>query len=891
MPMRHEPPKPDADTVRADDGRDLSQPAWRFALYSLIVPGSGQFLLGERQRGIGLLVSLVTLLVLVLWRGSLALLAPIVGIWLWGAWDAYRAARFDALSGIGQSSMLRRAMAVPVLLGVLVVYALGISATEIRANRLVSGWPAVRPYLRALVRPDLLTYPTEDVVGRVPFQVPCIDPLPEPDKTASRTPQVTASVLCASVGDVVQVQGEGFLPDFEGELWWMNPIGDMQRAFVEGRPASFTTDGEGRFLTTVQVPLAVPRDKLPGPDETQTHVIFAEQHRPYGALQPTETLRLVLEKIGETVALAFMATVLGVVFALPVSFLAARNLMGGHPVTRAIYVVVRTVLNIVRSIETLIWAIIFAVWVGLGPFGGMLALMLHTIAALGKLYSEAIESIDPGPIEAIRATGATGPQVVVYGVLPQIMPTLLSFTLFRWDINVRMSTVIGLVSDAGLGFLIIQWIRLSRFRAMATAIIAVVLVIATLDYVSAWLRERIIAGTPRHRTGQVGVDPTLRRARRYLIRGVLAIAFAVAFVWSWHVSKINLVTFVQGIPDGLRLAQAFLVPEMFTRPTVENSVGATLPVPCGSGDPSPSQVSGPRVNLSRSCGEVGEPLIIRAHELPPNITVSVRWLLSDGAFLRVHKDCCTTDGTGALQWETRIHPLMEVDPDKGRPDPGQVVVTWKEIVGGPRLSEAFKTVVNLSVVTLLMALMATTLGSILAIPLSFLAARNIMGTSPLGRGVYYVFRTLFNLWRAVEPMILALICSAWVGPGPFAGVLALAINNIPNLGRLFSDTIEEIETGPVEAITATGANRLQTLVYGIIPQLVPKFLAFILYQWDINIRMSTVIGFVGGGGIGQQFRLWVGLNQYSAAGMATWAIVAMVWSMDTISARARERLV
>jgi phosphonate transport system permease protein len=187
--------------------------------------------------------------------------------------------------------------------------------------------------------------------------------------------------------------------------------------------------------------------------------------------------------------------------------------------------------------------------------------------------------------------------------------------------------------------------------------------------------------------------------------------------------------------------------------------------------------------------------------------------------------------------------------------------------------------------------MATTLGSILAIPLSFLAARNIMGQGPVGRTVYYSLRTIFNLWRSIEPMILALICAAWVGPGPFAGVIALAINNIPNLGKLFSESIEEIDAGPVEAITATGANRLQTLAYAIIPQVIPKFLAFILYQWDINIRMSTVIGFVGGGGIGQQFRLWVGLNQYSSAGMATWAIVAMVWSMDTISARARERLV
>jgi len=159
-----------------------------------------------------------------------------------------------------------------------------------------------------------------------------------------------------------------------------------------------------------------------------------------------------------------------------------------------------------------------------------------------------------------------------------------------------------------------------------------------------------------------------------------------------------------------------------------------------------------------------------------------------------------------------------------------------------------------------------------------------------GRAAYFISRTIFNLWRAVEPMILVVICAAWVGIGPFAGVLALAINNIPNLAKLFSETIEEIDTGPVEAITATGANRSQTLVFAVIPQIVPKFLAFILYQWDINIRMSTVIGFVGGGGIGQFFRIMVGLNQYAAAGMAVWAIVIMVWTMDYLSSRAREKL-
>ena len=293
-----------------------------------------------------------------------------------------------------------------------------------------------------------------------------------------------------------------------------------------------------------------------------------------------------MEKIGETVALAFIATVLGMIFALPVSFLAARNLMWASPVTRGLYYVVRTILNVVRSIETLMWAIVFAVWVGLGPYGGMLALMLHTIAALGKLYSEAIESIDPGPIEAVRATGANSLQVIVYAVLPQIVPTFLSFTLYRWDINVRMSTVIGLISDAGLGFLVIQWVRLNNLRAMATAIIAIVLVVAILDYTSAWLRQRVIAGTP--------VSRRASPARRYATTALLLIGFAVAFVWSWGVSRISFYDLVVGAPEGLNMIRSFLVPEMFTRPTEELSVSATLPVPCGTGAGGVAEVSGPR---------------------------------------------------------------------------------------------------------------------------------------------------------------------------------------------------------------------------------------------------------------------------------------------------------
>ncbi len=847
------------------------------ALLSMVVPGSGQFILGERGRGFGLLAAILGLGGLIFWQKSTVLLIPVAFIWLWGAWDAYRLTAQEEGRPSG-----RILSAVPVLMAVLVVYGSAYIATEVQPGRLVSDWTNMQPYLKALAQPELMEYPTEDLIGTTPIQVPCIDPLPDPGKTPSTEPRVQSSVTCADVGDVIAIEGEGFFPDFEGELWWVSPIGDLQRIIVDKKPVTFQSDSEGRFQASLKVPLAVPVTRLPRPGETQTHVIRAEQRKPYGSLQKTQTLSLVLEKIVETVALAFMATVLGMIFALPVSFLAARNLMWGTPATRAIYYIVRTLLNIVRSIETLMWAIVFAAWVGLGPFGGMLALMLHTIAALGKLYSEAIEGIDPGPIEALRATGANGLQVIVYAVLPQIVPTFLSFTLYRWDINVRMSTVIGLISDAGLGFLVIQWVRLNNLRAMATAIIAIVLVVAILDYVSAWLRQRIIAGRPATRRA----NPAIRYATTVL----LLVGFAAAFVWSWDVSRIDFGELIDGAPNGLRLIRAFIVPEMFTRPTDELSVSATLPVPCDSGAASAVEETGTRVDLSVSCGDVGDPLTIRGYELPPDTEVSVRWALSDGAYLRIAKECCTTDENGDLTWETKIHPLMEVDPDSDRPEPGSVTIAWKSYVGGIQLSEPFKEVVNLSLVTLLMALLATTLGSFFAIPLSFLAARNITGRHPVGQAIYFISRTVFNLWRSVEPMILVVICAAWVGIGPFAGVLALAINNIPNLGKLFSETIEEIDTGPVEAITATGANKVQTLVYAIVPQLVPKFLAFILYQWDINIRMSTVIGFVGGGGIGQFFRLNVGLNQYSAAGMAVWAIVIMVWSMDYLSARARERL-
>ena len=157
-----------------------------------------------------------------------------------------------------------------------------------------------------------------------------------------------------------------------------------------------------------------------------------------------------------------------------------------------IYYVARTIFNGIRSIEPLVMVIVFVVWVGIGPFAGSLALALHTTAALAKLYSEQVESISAGPIEALRATGATRAQTIVYAVVPQIIPPYISFTMYRWDINVRMSTIIGFAGGGGIGFLLQQNTGLLQYRDASVQMLAIAIVVASMDYVSSRLRERFV---------------------------------------------------------------------------------------------------------------------------------------------------------------------------------------------------------------------------------------------------------------------------------------------------------------------------------------------------------------------------------------------------------------
>ena len=193
-----------------------------------------------------------------------------------------------------------------------------------------------------------------------------------------------------------------------------------------------------------------------------------------------------------TIFLGIVATAFAVIAALPLSFLGARNIMTGNPVTAAIYTGTRLVFTIIRSIDVLIVVILFTVIFGLGSAAGVFALAFHNIGVLGKLYSEAIEGIDSGPGEAITATGANRFQVIWTAVVPQIFNPFISFSIYRLDTNVRLAPIIGLVGGGGIGVLLFQTINLFEYDKAGLIIFMIVVTVAAMDFFSAHVRKRLI---------------------------------------------------------------------------------------------------------------------------------------------------------------------------------------------------------------------------------------------------------------------------------------------------------------------------------------------------------------------------------------------------------------
>lgn len=213
--------------------------------------------------------------------------------------------------------------------------------------------------------------------------------------------------------------------------------------------------------------------------------LFQKLASPNWDLLPRAVLMMI-----ETIFLAFLATSLAIPIAFVACFFAAKNIMK-HPAAFVIYLLVRSILNVTRSIEAFVWAIIFTVWVGIGPFAGMLALFIHSIASLTKQYSEIVEVVDDGPIEGIQSTGASLVQTIWFAIVPQVVLPFISFTVYRWDINIRMATIVGFVGGGGIGYLLQTYSSQAMWAEVGTIIVVIAFVVWFMDTASAYIREAL----------------------------------------------------------------------------------------------------------------------------------------------------------------------------------------------------------------------------------------------------------------------------------------------------------------------------------------------------------------------------------------------------------------
>ncbi len=482
-----------------------SRSPWVAGILSAILPGIGHIYAGKRLHGIAYLVMAAVMVGLLIWvpttseitvvPGLITVLIILAGLfWLW-----------VLVSAVFAAGKRRFAPTLGLILVLLFTYLMGWQATDINLREFFTGVPSTFKLLTQVLWPWDAAVQREKtiVIGTTKFANPCPDnqaDRPAQVEGGSGNPWVTVEPACGDFshydlqagklipGTTLTVKGGGFEPNREVQIWWETAIGDQFQPRDRGKVVTTTADSQGNFSLT----FGAPQIELSTQVGVQIHKVSGREVKAEGGLILTPEFSLAVSRMIVTIFQALMATSFGIVLAIPFSFLAARNLMFHSPITRAIYFAVRFVLNITRSIEPVIWAVVAAVWVGLGPFAGVIALTIHTVASLAKLYSEAIESIDAGPIEAVTATGANRIQSIMYAVIPQVIPPFLSFTIYRWDINVRMSTIIGFVGGGGIGQILFQWINMSLWSFAGIAVWLIAFTVSVMDYASAELRKRFV---------------------------------------------------------------------------------------------------------------------------------------------------------------------------------------------------------------------------------------------------------------------------------------------------------------------------------------------------------------------------------------------------------------
>ena len=480
----------------------------------------------------------------------------------------------------------------------------------------------------------------------------------------------------------------------------------------------------------------------------------------------------------ETLWMALLGTTIAVLISFPLSFGAAKNTTPN----KFVFALCRGIITMTRAIPDLIFAAIFVRAFGIGPLAGILALGLHSIGMIGKMFADALENADATPREASVSTGASKWQAIFASILPQATPTMIGTSLYRLDINVRASAVLGLVGAGGIGFIIQSALRSLDYPSALAAVSVIFIVILAIEFFSSKVRASILG----ERSASVVVvrrqsERSIRRTGRdrTLLVDAVTMRSLVPPLTSDRKSRIISV-WVYVIMLAIALG--------------------TINMPIFS-----------------SFGYFDDAWRIVAQLVPPDFTTA-----------------------------------------------------RSELITG--MSES-----------LAIAFISTTLGLFIAIPLGLLSSRNIV----VRKMVFVGTRSMLVVFRGIPELIIAVLFVSAMGLGPVPGTLALTLVTAFFMSKLIADTFEEVDPSPREAIFATGATRMQELFGSVLPQAMPALVSQILYMLDVNLRSSTVLGIVGGGGLGFLLLGSIRVFEFGTTGAVVFSIFVVVYAIELVGSWVR----
>jgi phosphonate transport system permease protein len=499
-----------------------------------------------------------------------------------------------------------------------------------------------------------------------------------------------------------------------------------------------------------------------------------------------------------TVCMAIVGTAMSAVLGVIVGFLAARNTTP-HPAVRW---VARSIIVLCRSIPDLVFAIIFVEALGVGVLPGVLALGFHSVGMLGKLFAEAIEQVPEQPREAVTATGAGRLQNLATSVWPQVMPAFSSITVYRLDINLRSSVILGYVGAGGIGFLLNQDMGVLLFKRAVGIVIVIFVLIVLMEYVSALIRHSLIGADAPAISGRAGKQATPRLSR-------------------W--------------------------------------LGAPLPKP--RQELRSANGRGPSsAERARAWGryQVAAKVQRRDPTRPPWTAARIQQnLFAAGSVVLVI----------VALWVAKINPITAVT------DARQVWDTFA-LYFPPDFSTDRAGLITGTLQSISVAVVATVVGLLFALPIGLAASRNVAG-----RWLYRITRGFLVIVRAVPELILAIVFVVAVGLGLMAGTFALIVGTVGFMSKLVADGIEEVHPAPREAVLSAGAAKMQETVTSVILPAAPALIGNSMYMLDVNFRSSTVLGLVGGGGIGFILYQSIQVLDYRTTGaiiISTFVVVVLI---------------